>query len=141
MKVVATGGAGFIGSHLVDALVDRGDEVIVVDDLSSGAKQQIHPDAEFHQLDIRSRQAAELIRRRRPDAVAHHAAQMSVSKRQDQSRQDSALDQPRHPGVRQTSFIGRESELNRVGDLLLLGRSSTGIAQRNNWSRGFSSPH
>jgi UDP-glucose 4-epimerase len=80
MKVVATGGAGFIGSHLVDALVDRGDEVIVVDDVSSGAKQQIHPDAEFHQLDIRSRQAAELIRRRRPDAVAHHAAQMSVSR-------------------------------------------------------------
>jgi UDP-glucose 4-epimerase len=80
MKVVATGGAGFIGSHLVDALVDRGDEVIVVDDLSSGAKQHIHPQAEFHQLDIRSRQAAELIRRRRPDAVAHHAAQMSVSR-------------------------------------------------------------
>ena len=80
MKVVATGGAGFIGSHLVDALVDRGDEVIVVDDLSSGSKRHIHPDAEFHQLDIRSRQAAELIRRRRPDAVAHHAAQMSVSR-------------------------------------------------------------
>jgi len=80
MKVVATGGAGFIGSHLVDALVDRGDDVIVVDDLSSGSKQHIHPDAEFHQLDIRSRQAAELIRRRRPDAVAHHAAQMSVSR-------------------------------------------------------------
>ena len=80
MKVVATGGAGFIGSHLVDALVDRGDDVIVVDDLSSGSKRHIHPDAEFHQLDIRSRQAAELIRRRRPDAVAHHAAQMSVSR-------------------------------------------------------------
>ena len=80
MKVVATGGAGFIGSHLVDALVDRGDEVIVVDDLSSGAKQHLHPEAEFHQLDIRSRHAAELIRRRKPDAVAHHAAQMSVSR-------------------------------------------------------------
>jgi UDP-glucose 4-epimerase len=80
MKVVATGGAGFIGSHLVDALVERGDEVIVVDDLSSGAKQHLSPDVEFHQLDIRSRQAAELIRRRRPDAIAHHAAQMSVSR-------------------------------------------------------------
>lgn len=80
MKVIATGGAGFIGSHLVDTLIERGDEVIVVDDLSSGAKQQIHPDAEFHQLDIRSRHAAELIRRRKPDAIAHHAAQMSVSR-------------------------------------------------------------
>jgi UDP-glucose 4-epimerase len=80
MKVVATGGAGFIGSHLVDALVDRGDEVIVVDDLSSGAKSHLNPQVEFHQLDIRSRHAADLIRRRRPDAIAHHAAQMSVSR-------------------------------------------------------------
>ena len=80
MKVVATGGAGFIGSHLVDALVERGYEVIVVDDLSSGSKQQLHLDAEFHQLDIRSRHAAELIRRRRPEVVSHHGAQMSVSR-------------------------------------------------------------
>jgi len=80
MRVVATGGAGFIGSHLVDALLERGDEVIVIDDLSSGAKHQVPPEAEFHQLDIRSRHAAELIRRRRPDAIAHHAAQMSVSR-------------------------------------------------------------
>src|SRR5713101_5829928 len=80
MKVVATGGAGFIGSHLVDALVERGDEVIVVDDLSSGSKNHLNPQAEFYQLDIRSSGAANLIRRRSPDAIAHHAAQMSVSR-------------------------------------------------------------
>ena len=52
MKCVVTGGAGFIGSHLVDALLKRGDEVLVVDDLSGGKKENLDPEAEFHQLDI-----------------------------------------------------------------------------------------
>ena len=80
MRVLVTGGAGFIGSHVADGLLARGDEVIVVDDLSTGARENLNPGVEFHELDIRSPEAAELVRERRPDAIAHQAAQMSVSR-------------------------------------------------------------
>ncbi len=80
MRVVVTGGAGFIGSHVSDALVERGDEVIAVDDCSGADREYLNPKADFQQLDIRTPEAAELIRQRRPDAVCHHAAQMSVSR-------------------------------------------------------------
>jgi UDP-glucose 4-epimerase len=78
--VLVTGGAGFIGSHLADTLVARGEEVIVVDDLSTGMRDNLNPRVEFQQLDIRSPEAAALVRERRPDAIAHQAAQMSVSR-------------------------------------------------------------
>ena len=80
MSVLVTGGAGFIGSHLADALVARGERVIVVDDLSTGERDNVNPEVELHELDIRSPEAAALVRDRRPDAIAHQAAQMSVSR-------------------------------------------------------------
>jgi len=52
-KIIVTGGAGFIGSHLVDALIERGDEVIIIDNLSGGIKENVNPKAKFHQLDLR----------------------------------------------------------------------------------------
>jgi UDP-glucose 4-epimerase len=79
VRVVVTGGAGFIGSHVVDALVARGDAVTVIDDLSYGSKANLNPAADFHKLDIRSAEAAELLIRVSPQAVTHLAAQMSVS--------------------------------------------------------------
>jgi UDP-glucose 4-epimerase len=79
VRVVVTGGAGFIGSHVVDALVARGDAVTVIDDLSYGSEANLDPAADFHKLDIRSAEAAELLIRVRPQAVTHLAAQMSVS--------------------------------------------------------------
>ena len=80
MKVLVTGGAGFIGSHLVDALVERGDLVLVIDDLSSGDERNLNPGARFHKLDVRDAATADLVRAERPDAISHHAAQMSVSR-------------------------------------------------------------
>ena len=64
----------------MDALVDRGDDVLVVDDLSSGDRANLNPEARFFQLDIRDPAAAELIRTEKPRAISHHAAQMSVSR-------------------------------------------------------------
>ncbi|TML55582.1 MAG: NAD-dependent epimerase/dehydratase family protein, partial [Actinobacteria bacterium] len=53
LRAIVTGGAGFIGSHLVDALVERGDEVVIVDDLSSGKREHLNPKARFEERDIR----------------------------------------------------------------------------------------
>ncbi|MBI2902362.1 MAG: NAD-dependent epimerase/dehydratase family protein [Candidatus Methylomirabilis oxyfera] len=76
MKILVTGGAGFIGSHVVDALVREGHEVVVVDDLSMGRRAQVHPAARFRLADIRRRDAMEeIFRAERPDVVNHHAAQ------------------------------------------------------------------
>lgn len=78
MKVLVTGGAGFIGSHVVDTLISAGYEVVVVDDLSTGRLSNLNPAATFYQVDIRSPQLAEVFEKERPDYVDHHAAQMDV---------------------------------------------------------------
>lgn len=78
MRVLVTGGAGFIGSHSVDALVEAGHEVAVVDDLSSGNRSFVNPDAEFHERDIRSETLADIFVSFRPSHVLHLAAQMDV---------------------------------------------------------------
>jgi UDP-glucose 4-epimerase len=77
-KVLVTGGAGFIGSHVVDAYLRRGDRVVVLDSLVHGRRENIPAGAEFVNLDIRDAAAAELIRERKFDVVNHHAAQMDV---------------------------------------------------------------
>lgn len=80
MKALVTGGAGFIGSHVADALLERGDQVLVVDDLSTGERSNLNPRAEFAELDIRALEAAAVVARWKPQAISHHAAQMSVSR-------------------------------------------------------------
>ncbi|MEX2116554.1 MAG: NAD-dependent epimerase/dehydratase family protein [Bacteroidota bacterium] len=78
MKILVTGGAGFIGSHLVDAYITAGHAVTVVDDLSSGVREQVNPAARFVHLDIRDAGLGDLFRQQRFDIVNHHAAQMDV---------------------------------------------------------------
>ncbi len=78
MKILVTGGAGFIGSHIVDAYLKAGHEVCVVDDLSSGFRRNISKEARFHEVDIRSSRLAEVFEAERPDVVNHQAARANV---------------------------------------------------------------
>ena len=78
MTILVTGGAGFIGSHVTDAYVQAGHEVIVIDELSTGVRANVHPSVKFYQCDIRSGEIGEIFARHRIDVVNHHAAQMDV---------------------------------------------------------------
>ncbi|MEW6682057.1 MAG: NAD-dependent epimerase/dehydratase family protein [Nitrospirota bacterium] len=78
MRILVTGGAGFIGSHLVDRLIQEGHEVSIVDDLSTGKKKNVSPKAEFYKLDILSPKVERVFKKARPEAIFHHAAQMDV---------------------------------------------------------------
>ena len=78
MKVLVTGGAGFIASHIVDAYIDRGHEVSILDDLSTGQKPNVNPKATFFEVDITDAKAVKLIEQIKPDVLNHHAAQMDV---------------------------------------------------------------
>jgi len=78
LRVMVTGGAGFIGSHTVDRLIAKGAEVIIVDDLSTGKKENINKSALFEKLDIASEDLYVVFERFKPEFVIHLAAQASV---------------------------------------------------------------
>ncbi len=78
VKVLVTGGAGFIGSNIVDRMIDEGYEVVVVDDLSSGNEKNINKKAKFYKLDIQDSNLESIFEKERPDYVNHHAAQIDV---------------------------------------------------------------
>lgn len=81
MKILVTGGAGFIGSHVVDAYVTAAHEVAVIDNLSSGQLANVNPAARMHKLDIRDQEGVTAaIASFRPEVVNHHAAQSEVPK-------------------------------------------------------------
>jgi UDP-glucose 4-epimerase len=78
MKILVTGGAGFIASHIVDGYVERGHDVVVVDDLSSGRRENVNRRAELIEADLRDPKTVEALRGRGFDLVNHHAAQIDV---------------------------------------------------------------
>ncbi|MBN1627540.1 MAG: GDP-mannose 4,6-dehydratase [Deltaproteobacteria bacterium] len=78
MKILVTGGAGFIGSNVVDGYLKEGHQVAVVDNLFSGKMENVNSDVRFYKEDIRSTEMERIIREERPDIINHHAAQMSV---------------------------------------------------------------
>lgn len=91
MKALVTGGAGFIGSHLVEALLRAGLQVTVVDDLSSGRRSQVPAAAKLVKLDVRSPKLRELVGRLQPAYVCHLAAQVSVGRSQADAMSDAEI--------------------------------------------------
>ena len=79
MKILVTGGAGFIGSHIVNAYIEAGHDVVIIDDLSSGEMRFVNPKAIFHQLNIHSPEVRTILEKEKITVINHHAAQISVA--------------------------------------------------------------
>jgi UDP-glucose 4-epimerase len=80
MNILVTGGAGFIGSHVVDAYIELGHNVIVIDNLLTGSIDNLNPKAKFYKLDIRDDRVEQVFKMEKIEVVNHHAAQMDVRK-------------------------------------------------------------
>lgn len=101
MRVLVTGGAGFIGSHLVDALLDAGHETITIDNLATGDRKNLRPEVRFYEADIRDAEAVNaLFEHERPEVLIHQAAQLDVR--------------------RSVADPGYDADVNIVGTLRLL---------------------
>jgi UDP-glucose 4-epimerase len=100
MNILVTGGAGFIGSHIVDAYLREGHRIVVLDNLSTGKREQVHPDATFYAIDLMDPEVKDIFKRENIEVINHHAAQISVT----QSVADPVFD----------------AEINIVGSLKLL---------------------
>lgn len=79
MKILVTGGAGFIGSHIVDAYIKHNHDVVILDNLSSGKKENLNPNAKFYQMDLLDPDVKTLFQKENIEIINHHAAQSSVN--------------------------------------------------------------
>ena len=80
MKILITGGAGFIGSNIADRYLELGHEVVIVDNLVTGQRENVPPQATFYEMDIVDQALKQVFEKERPDVVSHQAAQMDVRK-------------------------------------------------------------
>jgi UDP-glucose 4-epimerase len=80
MKILVTGGAGFIASHIVDELIRKGNKVVVVDNLSTGKKENLNSEVSFYELNIEDKELKDVFEKEKPEAVFHLAAQIDVRK-------------------------------------------------------------
>lgn len=90
MRILVTGGAGFIGSHVVDAYVNEGHEVFVIDNLSTGNKTNLNPKAKFYEADIK-KDLAFIIKEIKPQIINHHAAQIDIRTSIENPLEDAAV--------------------------------------------------
>jgi len=111
MKILVTGGAGFIGSHVAEALLAEGHSVHVIDDLSGGKEENVPSEAVFHKADIRSDEIRPLFGEERFEMVVHHAAQMDVRRSVADPRFDADVNVL---GFLNLMEAGRESGLRKV---------------------------
>ena len=127
MRALVTGGAGFIGSTLVDALVAAGDEVSVIDDLSRGRREQVNAGCDFHQLDVVDERLADVVASIAPEVVFHEAAQIDVRRSVAEPLLDtrinvlgtvSVLDACARAGVRRVVFASSGGALYGDTDVL-----------------------
>ncbi len=91
MNILVTGGAGFIGSHIVDALVESGCRVAVADDLSTGKFENINPGVNFYKVEVQAPDFKEVVAREKPDAIIHLAAQVDVQRSLKEPAADAAI--------------------------------------------------
>jgi len=114
MKILVTGGAGFIGSNVVDGYIEDGHKVVVVDNLLTGKRENLNPAGTFYEVDIRSPRINRIIEKERPEVINHHAAQISVPASVEDPSFDAdvnvkglitLLEASRKNGVRKVVFI------------------------------------
>jgi len=113
MKVLITGGAGFIGSNVADTLLEKGYEVCVIDNLSSGKIQNLDPKVKFYEADIRDKSVKDIFEKEKPEIVIHNAAQVSVRNSLEDPIEDASInilgsinifEQSRSNGVKKIIF-------------------------------------
>ncbi|MBX4270560.1 NAD-dependent epimerase/dehydratase family protein [Clostridium estertheticum] len=91
MKVLITGGAGFISSHIADLLIENNYDVCVIDNLSHGKIRNLDPKAKFYNVDIREKEVFDIFEKEKPDVVVHNAAQISVSNSVENPLEDASI--------------------------------------------------